>query len=169
MDKQLKKGFIFAIMNQLELYGRLKTDSIAQQKILTSKNARGLDEIVKKQEKLIGEIRKNEDDKKALFEKMAVGLGLKYTPELKLQDVLALAGDEDAADIDRETAKLVILMEQNASLSLINARLMKNYLDFIKFSSDLKERIGNPAQTFYTPDGIINNKPEKKSKFDQKI
>lgn len=169
MNKQLQKNFVTAVKSQVELYKRLKQVLTGQEKILVLKDAKGLDETANKQEIIIAEIKKIEDEKKAVFADMAASVGLKYTPELKLQDVLSKAGDEDAAEIDRETAKLIILIEEIVALNSGNRKLMKNYLDFVKFSEKLRENFGKSAQPLYTPDGIINKETVIQSKFDQKI
>jgi hypothetical protein len=169
MDKQLKNSFVAAVKNQFELYGRLKALSSAQMKILSSKSTQGLDEIIKNQDNIISEIRRNENEKKTLFEKMALDCGLKYTAELKLQDVLLKAGHNDAAEIESETAKLLMAVRENAELNMNNARLMKNFLNFTEFTADMKARMENTVQPLYTPEGIIKSNTEKKPKFDQKI
>jgi hypothetical protein len=169
MDKQLTKGFVDAVKKQCELYVRLKQVCVSEQKMLMSKDARGLDDAAKKQEDILMEIHKCEIDKKEFFGKLAVNEGLKYTPELKLQDVLSKAGDGDALEIERETTKLILLMKESSVLNATNARLMKVFLDFTEFTTGLKARLENPVQPMYSSGGIINNAQLKKPQFDQKI
>ncbi|MEI7541648.1 MAG: flagellar export chaperone FlgN [bacterium] len=169
MDKQLKTSFIVIVKNQIELYNKLKILSIAEQKTLTTKEARGLEDIVKQKEILINAIKKQEDEKLVVFVKMAESFGLKYTPELKLQDLLSKAGSEDSVEIDKETTKLIILIKDIITLNVNNSRLMKNYLDFMKFTAELKAKIENPVQPIYNQDGIVKNAADKKSKIDQQI
>ncbi len=169
MDKKLTQAFVAAVKKQCGLYVRLKQAAVSEQKVLASKDGRGLDEIAKKQEDILKEIHGYEVEKKTLFEKMAADEGFKYTPELKLQDVLFKARDAEASEIEMETAKLIILMKENALLNANNGGLIKNFLNFREFTAGLRSRMENPVQQTYTPGGLVNNVREKQSKFDQKI
>lgn len=169
MDKQLKKSFLIGVKNQCELYTRLKQLELSRNTILISKDSRLMEGLVKKQEEIISEIRKIETEKKLIFEKIAGSLGLKFTPDLKLQEVLAKAGAQDAAEIERVMVILIGLMRETMAINSNNMKLMKNYLDFADFSAGLRAKAGNQVQSLYTQEGVVNNKQNVKPKFDEKI
>jgi flagellar biosynthesis/type III secretory pathway chaperone len=169
MDKKLKEAFLSALEKQTALYKKLNDVIKSEQKILVSKDAKGLNAVINQKEEIIGSIKALELDKLSIFEKMAVSMGLKFGPELKLFDMLKKAGDEDASEIERGVAVLIKIAAETGRINAGNTVLMKNFIQYTGFIGALMEKSKVTDRPLYTPEGINNIKVDQKHTFDQKI
>ncbi len=161
VNKGQKDGFIKAVKKQIDLYKGLEEVIKSEQAALKSKDINAMDGIVKKEEAAIKEIKKLEDEKLGIFGKMAADAGLKADEGAKLRDVLLKCGKDDALEIESAVACLMDVVRRVDAVNAGNARLLRDYVEYVEFMKMTKEKINNPVQTTYTPDGAKKTEPVK--------
>lgn len=170
MKKQTKEKFINIIKEQKILYTSLKEIISIEYKALTDKDIKSIDEIIKKQNELMLSIKKLENEKSAVFDLLIEEAGLKKNPTIKLRDVLAKMDKKDAKEIENAILELISVAKETESVNAQNTNLIKNYIDYVDFVRNVKEKIDKPVQTTYTKDGEKKLETIKKdSKIDTTI
>lgn len=170
MKKQTKEKFINIIKEQKILYGSLKELISTEYKTLTDKDIKSIDEIIKKQDGLMLSIKKLEDEKSAVFDLFIEEAGLKKDPTIKLSDVLAKMDKKDAKEIENAILELISVVKETESINAQNTNLIKNYIEYVDFVRNVKEKIEKPVQITYTKDGERKLETIKKdSKIDTTI
>lgn len=170
MKKQTIEKFINILKEQKILYGSLKEIISTEYKALSDKDIKSIDEIIKKQDGLISSIKKLEDEKSKIFNLLTEEAGLKKNPSIKLNDVLIKMDKKDAKEIENVVLELISVVKETQSVNAQNTGLIKNYIEYVDFVRNIKEKAEKPVQTTYTKDGA--KKPEiikKDSKIDTTI
>ncbi|MBP7793258.1 MAG: flagellar export chaperone FlgN [Candidatus Goldbacteria bacterium] len=166
MKKQTKEKFLKIIDEQKKLYGSLKELIGTESKVLTDKDIKKIDGIIKQQDVIVFSIKKLEDEKNAIFNLMIEETGLPQSPLIKLKDVLERIDKNDAMEIEKAVVELISIVKEIASINAQNTNLIKNYVNYVDFVMKMKEKIEQPQTAIYTQNG---NKKEIKADKDSKI
>jgi len=170
MKNELKAGFIDSIKRQIELYKKLKGLIADENKILLGKNIRGMEEIAKKEENIVTEIRKTEEEKRSLLRQIAEDLKLNDGNTSNLVDVLAGMGKRDAKEIENTVVELINIVKEVDATNRSNIHMIKNYLEYTDFMRKIRERSQQAIQTTYDENGYKQTiQMERKSTVDRTI
>ncbi len=157
MNKQTKEKFLTIIKEQKELYSSLKELISTEYKALADKDIKSIDEIINKQNRLLLSIKEMEDEKATVFNLMIEEAGIEKSPSVKLKDVLEKMDKKDAQEIENAIIDLISVVKETESVNEKNTWLLKNYMEYVDFVRNIKDKIEKPVQTTYTKNG------EKKS------
>jgi len=170
MKQHTKEKFINIIKEQKTLYSSLKELITTEYKALSDKDIKSIDEIIKKQEELTFAIKKLEDEKNVIFNLMIEETGLKKDSTTKLKNILEKIDKSDAKEIENAVVDLISVVKELEAINSKNTNLIKNYIEYVDFVRNIKEKIENPKQTTYTKDGEKKiEKLNKNSKIDTTI
>lgn len=170
MKKQTKERFINIIQKQKNLYILLKELISKEYNVLINQKINSVDEFTKKQDELISEIKKLEEEKAKVFESMSKELGFENSKQLKLTDILSKMDENDSKDIQNVIIDLISVVKEVQVINSQNIGLIKGYIEYIDALTKIKERIENPNKQIYTSTGNkqnlnINEKPKIDKKF----
>ncbi|MCX7698938.1 MAG: flagellar protein FlgN [Candidatus Goldbacteria bacterium] len=170
MKKQTKEKFLNIIIEQKKLYSSLKELISTEYKALADKDIKSIDDIIKRQNEIISSIKKLEDEKGLVFDLMISEVGLQKTNTIKLGDVLARIDIKDAREIEDAIKELINIVKETELINQKNTGLLKNYIEYVDFVRNIKNKIENPTQITYTKDGQKKTETIRNdSKFDTKI
>jgi hypothetical protein len=144
---------------------------LEEQKLLANRNIKGMEQVVRREEDIIVEIKKMEDMKTGIFLEMTLQAGFTKEEKVKLQDVLSKIGKSAAAGIEEAVESLMVVVRGIAAVNGSNTHLIKKFLDYVNFSAQLKDKVNNPVSTTYTGSGVRQEQDmkEKKSNLDIKL
>ena len=167
-DKKVK--FIKNIKRQAVLFSGLKDSVLKEQQMLKTGKTDGLDEVVKKEEEITGKIKQLEDNKYTLLNEMADGAGVEKKRNIKLNDLLEKMNKSDAGEIRKAVEELMLEVKEIGGVNSENTHMLRNYLDYANFSQETQQKIKNPRQIVYTPDGAKKSKTApRRSRIDTTI
>jgi hypothetical protein len=153
VDAGIKDKFIRAVKKQTVLYRKLSVVIRSEQQALAGKDTAEMDEIVKKEETAIRELKKLEEEKRALFDKMAAEAGLPAGKGTKMKAVLLKAGQKEAAEIEAALIGLIQAVKDVDAVNAGNAHLLRNLVQYAGFAKAAREKIEKPVHTTYTRAG----------------
>ena len=170
MDKKLRDDFISAVKKQSESYKKLKKLIEREKNTINSKDIKSLETTVKEEEKVINGIQEQENIKNSLFEMMVKDAGIERKPETKLRDVLAKTDRKDADEIEKAVVELIGTVKEIETVNMSNARVLKNYINYVDFVKNIKQKMEEKKSTTYSPDGSKKTAPAQSGpKIDKTI
>ncbi len=165
-----KEKFIKNIQRQVVLFSELKDIVLKEQQILKTGKTGTLDEVVKKEEEITGEIKQLEDNKYTLLREMALEAGVEKKRDIKLNDLLKKMNKSDAAEIRGAVEELMGKVKEIGGVNSENTHIIKNFLDYDKFTREAEEKTRKSGQTVYTASGTKKTKTSpRKPRIDTTI
>jgi len=143
---ELKKLFIAILRRQKDAYKRLMPVMSEESRVLAGNNVKSLDSVLFKQEGILAEIKKAEDEKQAVYSQILADEGL---GEMSLQEYLAKADSENNADLEKEISELIDCVKEIDAANKGNTMMIKNFLTMSDFTAQLKDKLQNPVNVTY--------------------
>ncbi len=153
MKSELKVNLIKIIKSQIEGYKKLKGVIVEENKVLLGKDIKGVEEIAKKEENIVTEIKKDEKEKHSLLRQIKEDLKLNNDRTITLVDMLAKMDKEEAKEIENAIVELINVVKDFETTNRSNIHMIKNYLEYTDFTRKIKERSEQAIQTTYNEYG----------------
>jgi hypothetical protein len=156
------KGEADVYRNILDM-GRKKTDVIVEGRI------QELEAILKVEQKLIGKIAIIENNREETAENLAAELGLN-TKNNGINEILTHLDVKQANELEKNRENMINIFDEIKKINELNARLIKNSLDYIDFSINLLADAGlNNDSGNYNSSGETGNSISKRNFIDAKL
>ena len=166
LDTDMVKTLIEILDKEAEIYEALlklsheKTDVIVQGKVTELEN------ITKVEQSMILRLAKLEENREKIVEKLSeeIGMDADSITVTELEKVLPKDQSKELAECQK---KLTGIFSDLKNSNDLNARLIKNSLDYINFSVNVLSNVGSPGD-IYGKSGQSND-PGKRNFFDVKF
>ncbi len=160
----MSMGIVDVLKDEINLYTEIVNLSKKKTDVIVDGDTKGLEEITKKEHYFIKQAIQLERNRDECLKELKLKYGDDTKESWTLSDVLVNASEDERQVLTDLGNQLIGLINEQAKLNDINARLINSNLEYI---NTLIARIGDSST--YKTDGTINKTNSNLSILDRKV
>jgi len=166
MEAGLVRELIEVLNQENEVYDTLSKISNNKTNLIVGGKVIELESIVKLEQSLVIKLSKLEDEREKIVEALCRLLG-KKPEEVTISGLAAQLGQNEATNLMACQEKIVKNIKNLKNTNDLNAKLIKNSLEYIDFSINMMTSIGTVTNSYGSSGHVGDNK--KRNLFDMKL
>jgi flagellar biosynthesis/type III secretory pathway chaperone len=166
MESTLTKQLVDILNKENDIYETLAKVSNNKTDLIVGGKVSELENITKIEQSLIIKVSKLEEEREKIVEKLCILLG-KKAEEVTVSALVERLGQEESNELKACQEKIVKTINNLRNTNDLNAKLIKNSLEYIDFSINMMTSIDN-VNNSYGSSGMSGD-TKKRSFFDMKL
>ncbi|HEY5586498.1 MAG TPA: flagellar protein FlgN [Ruminiclostridium sp.] len=166
MEESLVRALTEVLNQENEVYDTLLIISNNKTNLIVGGKVNELESIVKLEQSLVMKISKLEDEREKIVGKLCSLLG-KKPEEVTISGLAAQLGQKEAAKLKACQEKIVKNIKNLKNTNDLNAKLIKNSLEYIDFSINMMTSIDSVTNSYGSSGHVGDTK--KRNLFDVKL